>query len=411
VVSSAEPVPEVPPVSALGLFDQAGCPACRQVAEETQAYLAWLALDGHRDADVLNRLTASLGMCAMHTCRLLAQPGAAARLVPVYRRVIEAAAGDVATGPAVCPACEHAASAADQMFGYLLGVATRGDRRTYKQHGGLCLPHLRGAAVARRGADILWLVRFMIVRLTAEPPSLDVLAGHPGKARALVLPALPTEDPEACVVCTAAAEAARSERGDAAAECLCPQHLREQVTAAGYEATELLAEQAALHAARLHQVVDGRARSLGNYLSVRARRALADPDCPACRGAEAVRTDAITDVARARQQPAAASAAEVVLCLRHARNVHAVDQRAVRNTKAYLSHRGQQVLRELTAVADNDVAGHLTGSAASAMTAVRRAAVFLDGSVFGVGAVTNPPGSEPNRQVQQRSEQWRRGSP
>jgi hypothetical protein len=45
------------------------------------------------------------------------------------------------------------------------------------------------------------------------------------------------------------------------------------------------------------------------------------------------------------------------------------------------------------------------------MTAVRRAAVFLDGSVFGVGAVTNPPGSEPNRQVQQRSEQWRRGSP
>jgi hypothetical protein len=297
------------------------------------------------------------------------------------------------------------------MFGYLLSVATRGDRRTYMQHGGLCLPHLRGAAVARRGADILWLVRFMIVRLTAEPPGLDMLAGYPGKARALVLPALPTEDPGTCVVCAAAAEAARSERGDAAGECLCPPHLRERVTAAGHEATELLAEQAALHAARLHQVVDGRARSLGNYLSVRARRALADPDCPACRGAEAARTDAITDVARALQQPAAASSAEVVLCLRHARDLHAVDPRAVRNTRAYLSERGQQALRELTAVADNDVAAHVTGSAASAMTAVRRAAVFLDGSVFGVGAAAIPPGPGPNREVQLRSEQWRRGSP
>jgi hypothetical protein len=411
VVSSAEPVPEASPVSAVRLFDLPGCPACRHVAQATQAYLAWLALDGYRDDTVLSQLSASPGLCAAHTCRLLAQPGAAARLTTVYRHVIEAAVGDVAPWPGACPACEHAASAVDQMFGYLLGEATRGDRRTYKQHGGLCLPHLRGAAVARRGADTLWLVRFMIVRLTVEAPSLDVLAGFVIEAGLLPFPGQSGNDPAMCVVCAAGVEAARSDGDDPAKECLCPRHLCDVVLAAHRGAADMLAQQAALHTARLGRVVDGRSRSLGNYLSVRARRALTDTGCPVCRRSEAARTDAIADVAGALRQPRAAVPAQLALCLRHARDVHAVDQHAGRNALAYLSDRGQQVVAELVAAADNDVAGHLSRSGALAMTAVRRAAVFLDGSALCPGAAATPRAAAPHRDVPLRYKQRRRGSP
>jgi hypothetical protein len=387
-VSGAQPVstvPAVPSGSSLGLFDLPGCPACRYLAGASAAYLRWLALSGCRDADVLSQLNASRGLCPSHTRGLLAEPGAALRLVVAYSHVIEAAVGDVAARPVACPACEHASLAADRLFGYLLGEATRGDRRTYKKHGGLCVPHLRRAAVARRGADILWLVRFMIVRLTAPSPGLDLLAGDAWAATGVAPSGPSAEDPAMCAVCAARAEATRLEQDGVAGDCLCPQHLHDAVMAAGSGATDLLTEQAALHAARLGQVVDGRARTLGNYLSVRARRALAEPDCPVCRNSATAVTEAIAGVVSALAQPRTASSARLDLCLRHAHDVNAADQHAGRIANAHLSHRGQRLLGELKAVAETDVAGHLPGSVASAMAAARRAAVFLDGSAFDGG--------------------------
>ena len=414
-MSSAQQISRVPPLlpfgSAPGLFDVPGCPACRHLAEATREYLRWLALEGCRDAAVLNRLGASRGLCPAHTSGLLSELGAVPGLVVTYRHVIGVAVGDSTGRPAACPACEHAASAADWLFGYLLGEATRGDRRTYKQHGGLCVPHLRHAAVARRGADILWLVRFMIVRLTAPSPSLDLLAGHAGAGTALASPGPSGEDPEMCAVCAAEAEVVRSECARGAGGFLCPQHLCGAVMAAGGEATDLPAEQAALHAARLGQVVDGRARSLGNYLSVRARRALADPDCRVCRTAEAAATQAIADVVSALPQSRSASSAPAGLCLRHARVVGDVDQDAGRIAQAYLSNRGQQLLNQLAAVSELDVAGQRTGSVASAATALRRAAVYLDGSALVAGPTVIPSGYGPEREVQLRYTQRRRGSP
>ena len=414
-MSSAQRVSPVPPVlpfgSAFGLFDHPGCPACRHLAEATEEYLRWLALEGCRDVGVLNRLSASRGLCPAHTRGLLAEPGAIPGLVLAYRYVVGAAVGDIAARPTACPGCEHAACAADWLFGYLLGEATRGDRRTYKQHGGLCVPHLRRAAVARRGADILWLVRFMIARLTAPSPSLDLLAGQAGAATLLASSSPTGEDPAICAVCAAEAEAARSERDSAAGDCLCPQHLHDAVTAAGSEAPDLLAEQAALHAARLGQVVDGRASSLGNYLSVRALRALADPDCPVCRCSAAASARAIADVVSALRRSRSASSAPVDLCLRHVCDVNDVDQDAGCIARAHLSRRGQRVLGQLTAVAEMDVAGHRTGSVASASTALRRAAAYLDGSAFGTGSAVIPPGYGPEREVQLRYTQRRRGSP
>lgn len=395
-MSSALPVspgpPDVPPDSALGVFDVPGCPACRHIAEASKKYLAWLVAGGYQDADVMQRLSASRGMCAAHTRRVLAEPGAGARLVRVYGHVIDNAVADIGARPATCPACDHVASAADRLFGHMLGEATRGDRRTYKDHGGLCVPHLRRAAVARRGADILWLVRFMIVRLTEESPSLDLVAGHADAAAQLVLPGASGADLATCAVCATGAEAAYTDRDRGPQDCMCAQHLRDVVSSSGCGATALLTEQAALHAARLGQVVDGRARSLGNYLSVRARRALADPDCPLCRSSDTACAREVSRVASALRESATAPSARPALCLRHARDVQAVDQLAGRIAEAYVGDRGQLLLGQLRAAVDSGVGGPPAGSASPAVTAVRRAALFLDGSTFGLLPRTACPG-------------------
>jgi hypothetical protein len=419
-VSSADPVRPGPRSGQLGLasnpFSLPGCPACRHLAEASDEYLGWLLLGGHSDLEILNRLSASRGLCAAHTRILLAQPGAEARLTAVYRHVIEAALGDVAAQPATCPACEHASTAADRFFGYLLGEATRGDRRTYKRHGGLCVPHLRLAAVARRGADVRWLVRFMIVRLTAaSPPGVEVLAGQSHEAGdPLVASGGPGEGAAGCVVCAAGTEAARSQRASDAKECLCERHLRDEVSTAGSRVTDLLAKQAALHAARLAPVVDGRARNLGNYLPVRARRALADPDCPVCRRAEAACTAEIDRVAHTLLEPESGSESEsparLALCLRHAREVHAVDEHAGRLADARLTALGQGLLGELAAAADSCAGEHRAGSLGPQRTAVRRSAAFLDGSAFRPGVVVLPCYGR-DGEAQLRHTSRRRGSP
>ena len=366
------PGPEpLPPGSPHGLFDRSGCPACRYVAEASDSYLDWFALAGHRDAGALARLSASCGMCPVHTRRLLIRPAAAGWLSGVYQHVIDEALRDIGACPAGCPACEHTWVAADRLLGFLIDEATMGDRRTYKEHGGLCLPHLRRAAVCRRGADLLWLVRFMILQLTAPSPGLDLLAGLAGESGwqpvTSSLPARSGDDQAGCVACRAAAEAARCPRDEAVRDCLCARHLREVVRTAEGGVAEVLAQQGALHAARLTRVLDGRSRRLGNYLSVRARNALADPDCPVCRRQETASERVVGLVARALREAGSGSSARLALCLRHARDVHAVDEQAARVADASLRIRGRRLIAEMTA-AGEDVAG------------VQRAAEFLGGS-------------------------------
>jgi hypothetical protein len=122
-VPSAAPIPRGPSVLLLGsaaaLLNAPGCPVCRYAAESNDAYLAWFALEGHGDTDMLGRLRASRGMCARHTRQLLAQPGAATRLTAVYRYVVAAAAEDIGAAAAGCPACEHEAASRSETIRYL----------------------------------------------------------------------------------------------------------------------------------------------------------------------------------------------------------------------------------------------------------------------------------------------------
>lgn len=406
---SAVPLPRGPSVlllgSGAGLLAAPGCPACRYTAESSDTYLTWFALEGHADPDVLQKVCASRGMCARHTRRLFAQPGAAVRLTAVYRYVVAAAARDPGAAITVCPACEQEAAAADRVLSALVDELATGSRAHYKEHGGLCLPHLRRAVRIGRNLDLRWAIRFMIARLCLPQPDPDVLTGGPdldADDRAILRAALPTRLPAGvCVACwnAAASESGRlaeltSERRDRpesdSAELLCALHLRDAASA-GW----LLARQAQREAERLVSMLDSKPRLLGiapGWLSPRARRALADPDCPLCRDGKLAATDQLS------RRRAAPHHGQSPVCIRHVALLRASDPPAGRMVATLLSERGREIATQLDAafalrtptgrapeLPRDTQREHRLGwddAAGREASACRRAAIFLDGSVF-----------------------------
>lgn len=400
----AVPLPRSPSVLLLGdvggLLATRGCPACRYTAESSDTYLSWFALEGHADPDVLQSLRASRGMCARHTRRLIGQPGAASRLTAVYRYVVAAVTRDPGADPAGCPACDQESAAEDRVLGTLLDDLAGMDRTEYKTHGGLCLPHLRRAARHARNPDVRWMIRFMIARLGSAEPDPDLVAGAAdpdGDFRARLLTATQTAPPAgACPACWAAAACERAllaearaagtaGHGTLLAAGLCGQHLRDAASGA------LLAWQAELAGARLTAVLDGKPRLLGiapGWLSPRARRALADPDCPVCTGSERAAADELSRVASAprdgvtpRNRPHALSQQ---LCARHVTRLRAVNAAAGRRAVSELAERARDLVSQLDA--DFGIRtwdSRVSGATGPGVSAWRRAAVFLDGSVLG----------------------------
>ena len=404
---SAAPVPRGPLMllgSAAGLLDRPGCPVCRHVAETSDGYLAWFAADGHYDADLLGRLCVSRGMCPPHTRRLLAQPGARLRLTAIYRYVVEAVLRDPLARPGPCLACEQSERAADRVLAILIDDVMALDRQAYKQHGGLCLPHLRALARQGRKLDLLWPTRFMLSQLSHETVSLEILAGRSDpdeadrQANAAALPAHCTADRWVCPACWAAARAERSLLGEAAAAvpgdagstesgtppALCPPHLRDVVRGQD-SGNSILAGQAGSHAARLQQAFAGRPRRLGfasGWLSLRARNAFAEPDCPVCRGVHAAGAREIGKIA-GRIRAAGSLAADDGLCCRHVRDLARSDASAGDvAVQAALAH-GTRLLAELVRAHAAPPRALEQETGRQAFGAWRRAPVFLDGAVSG----------------------------
>jgi hypothetical protein len=406
-VPGAAPLPRGPSVLLLGsaaeLLTGPGCPVCRYTAEASEAYLNWFALEGHRDAGVLNRVLASRGMCAPHTRRLVSQPGAATRLTAVFRYVLEAATRDLFARPAVCPACEHDAADEERVLDILLDHLQAGDRHAYKEHGGLCLPHLRRAAGLRKNLDLRWLTRFMIVRLSTHSPDLDLLAGRPdpdADVRAAFRAALPRRPPVSrcgtCSVCWAAADAERirlAESGSSGGRgpdsypqgCLCGPHLRDCALACA-DAPGLLACEADRQAERLRPVLAGQPRLLGlsaSWLPNRARRAFADPDCPVCHGSDEAAMRETGRLRAAMRDAEPGSRVPIAMCLRHAGCLNDVDAIAGRLAGSSLTAYAGELLSELAEAFRKETWAHRAETRGAEMTAWRRAAAFLDGAVCG----------------------------
>jgi hypothetical protein len=386
---AATPLPRAPSVltlyGAADLLTAAGCPVCRYAAESADRYLHWFALEGHAQPATITRLCASLGTCALHTRRLMSQPGAAVRLTVVYRYVL-IAARDLLTGRphsvATCPACEHddaASSRATQTLVEDLADSAVMDR--CRELGGLCLPHLAAASLTARPRLVLPLAETALSAASARDVSIGWLAGSDPDAenRAALRRALATLSRSGLGVCPPCLAAARAEDdalaglpGQSAdrATLLCAQHLADAGLAAD-GVTEM------------RQLLTGQARCLTAQLASRRvrrqfRRHGPQAGCAVCGARQGAATQWLADRGGHSTGPA-------MLCVRHQLVLRSEHPRASEPVVAGAISRAQLLIDELAEAFDRATRARSLHDVARDTGAWRRAAAFLDGAVFGGG--------------------------
>ena len=403
---AAAPIPRGPTVltlyTAADLLTAPGCPVCRYAGEAGDRYLAWFALDAHADAVTITRLCKSLGMCPRHTRGLMSQPGAAHRLTAVYRYVVAEAldrVGGHAASVDACPACEHDHGVVGRAVDTLLdGLTDESVRERYRELGGLCIPHLRTAAARGGQRAVTWLSHTMI----AGPADPGRLAGtdHDVDARAVLRRAAAATTrprPGSCAACLAAARAqdehltwivrtgGRGSRQEPDRLLLCGAHLGDAVAAAGRrDAPSLLAWQAGcLDAAVSCGAMSAARRKLRAPASwVRARRRAEGADrCPACLVGQDAARRAVDDF-RASLRASHPAPCQAPLCVRHLLGLQAADPWAGHVTARGAIQRAEMLLAELNEAFGKNTWARRHETRGQEMTAWRRAAAFLDGSVF-----------------------------
>ena len=394
--------------SAEDLLTGPGCPVCRYAGEASDRYLGWFALQAHAESGTITRLCASLGMCARHTRGLMGQPGAATRLTAVYRYVVVAARKQLADRSAAlapCPACEHDSSAADRALDTLLeGLADPFASDRCRQLGGLCIPHLRAASARGHRRVVTWLAETMTLTLSSRSPGLEWLAGGTDRdteVRAMLRQAIPAGAAPRSCVCTACLAAARSERdglaqlpGFAAGEnaqdtarVLCTAHLADAVVAAspGQGTRALLAWQADCHFASFAGQAASGGRRSGNPAAWlrRARRRADSPDaCTICRARGYAAGRALDDVRNGLRAVPPGHDYQVTLCVRHVLSLRAADPRAWQVIAGRAVDHADLLIAELSEAFRKSTWAHRVEARGTETTAWRRAATFLDGSVF-----------------------------
>jgi hypothetical protein len=408
-VPSATPIPRGPTVltlySAADLLTGPGCPVCRYADEAGDRYLAWFALEGHAGAGTITRLCSSLGMCPRHTRGLMSQPGAERRLTAVYRYVMDAARdrlGGRAVRPDVCPACEHDDQVVGRALDTLLeGLIDNSVQARYRELGGLCLPHLRAASARAGHRAITWLTQTTTATVTGRAASLSWLAGtdHDADRRAVLRhAAMAIERPgsDVCLACLAAARSENDqlaqllraiERGGPDRTVLCAAHLADLVARAGQRgAATLLAWQAGCLAKGLtRHARSSPGQNLGGgparWLRPRRRDGGAD-GCPVCLTRENSMRRAVDDLRASLRATRPITDRQVALCARHLLGLKAVDPWAGRVTAPGGVERAQTLIAELNEAFGKNTWARRREARGPEMTAWRRAAAFLDGSVF-----------------------------
>ena len=283
-------------------------------------------------AEMHAQLRAAMGMCPAHSRRLAEQFGEGPAMTIVMREALAGARqlvhGESEAG--TCPACATlTTAAADAAHMVVDALGHPGNVRRYREHGGICLPHLFDAAATADAPTLALLAQRLLESLgTRTGPELDVLLGgvDDDAARRAAwcarLPDLPgaastveslcrTLDIDTCPVCLAAGhgerrflrwllQASRDEdpslRNDPGE--LCPAHLHDAALLDRGAAGLAIERKRAVTMAGLNDLVGrlatgagatGRRRRSEPALADTVRGALVSPHrCPACRARAAV---------------------------------------------------------------------------------------------------------------------------
>ena len=384
--------------SAADLLVAPGCPVCRYVAEASDRYLRWFALEGHARADVISTFCASLGPCARHARLLMRQPGAAIRLTMVYRYAV-AAAGDALTGragPAVpCPGCAHEAAATARAVETLADGLNDGTAsHRYRELGGVCLTHFAPVSARTRASATDWVcgtLQEAIDRSLGQPEWLAGSDPDTGVRRVLrqELPAAGADGSGACHICLAGARAerdvlARSADGtrypDAAAlpSPACGAHLADLAAGAADMLVPLRVQATALRAG-LPSDSGSRSRIIA---LVRRGRRLRSGSCPVCAARQLARQVAAGEILTGLRAPDASHLP--LLCARDLLTVRRQAGSAADGLMGSAAAVAASLVRDLTLEFEATTwTRRSTGTQATEPAAFRRAAVFLDGEVYG----------------------------
>jgi hypothetical protein len=126
------------------LLRKPGCPACAYIEEAERSFFSWLEIESFSVAEVQARLRASVGMCPVHSRRLVEDIGEGHVMTIVMREALAGArqrARDERQ-PGQCPACEATAFSAQRARHMVLdGLSDPAPSRLYSEHGGICLTH------------------------------------------------------------------------------------------------------------------------------------------------------------------------------------------------------------------------------------------------------------------------------
>ncbi len=131
------------------LLNEPGCPACRYLAEAERSFFSWLRIESFSVPEVQARLRAGMGMCEVHSRRLVEEFGEGHVMTIIVREAIAGARqrlrGEGDAGP--CPACDAVGFGGHRARQLVVdGLADPATARVYSDHDGVCLGHFLQAA-------------------------------------------------------------------------------------------------------------------------------------------------------------------------------------------------------------------------------------------------------------------------
>jgi len=360
-----------------------GCPVCKSVAEAERSFFSWFEIESFSAVEMRARLREGMGMCPAHVRRLIEQIGGGHIMTTVVREALAGARQTLRANsqPGSCPACEALAAATARASHMLVdGLLDPATGRLYREHRGMCLPHVLDAA---RGVDRPVLER-LAKRLLAslgdrdDPGAVELLAGLDRDAprRASWRERLPLEPVgestveglcsrlviEACHVCLSAGLMERrylrwsvecNREGDASLGTdpgeLCAAHLHDLALVDRAAAGHAIERKRAARTAELRRLLDHLAQS--PPAARRGRRGviedldrwraelISEHYCPACNARSGIERSQLELVGAALALAPVRDCYERShgLCVRHAREV--TDEQAARVAKRHLDAR------------------------------------------------------------------------
>ena len=183
------------------LLADPGCPGCTSLAEAERSYFAWFANENHTSPAVQSQLRAGMGMCPVHSRRLVHELGAGSVSTIVLRHALAGALPRIRGDgqPGRCPVCDSVSGRSESLMHMVIDALNRdADLRRFRTHDGMCLEHVRALACTAAPAPVRIAAERLLESLSpdsgAEPVALLAGADHDAVRRAVWRRQLPQPD-------------------------------------------------------------------------------------------------------------------------------------------------------------------------------------------------------------------------